>query len=87
MRIELRYLRDTDGREIDFVVLKDKKPMFAVECKSGEKQLGRAIGYFAARTKIPEFYQVHLGTRDFGSATKGGRVLPFEKFVLEKGLI
>jgi hypothetical protein len=31
--MELRFLRDTDKREIDFVVIKDKKPLFAVECK------------------------------------------------------
>ena len=31
-RMELRFIRDTDLREIDFVVLKDKKPIFAVEC-------------------------------------------------------
>ena len=32
-KMELRYLRDTDKREVDFVVLKNKKPCFAVECK------------------------------------------------------
>jgi len=35
-KMELRFLRDTDKREIDFVVMKDKKPSFAVECKAGE---------------------------------------------------
>ena len=35
--MELRYLRDTDKREVDFVVLKNRKPAFAVECKSGER--------------------------------------------------
>jgi hypothetical protein len=29
--MELRFLRDTDTREVDFVVLKDRKPLFAVE--------------------------------------------------------
>lgn len=37
--MDLRFLRDTDKRELDFVVLKDDKPLFAVECKSGEKQI------------------------------------------------
>ena len=32
--MELRYLRDTDKREVDFVVLKDSKPVFAVELKT-----------------------------------------------------
>ena len=30
--MELRYLRDTDKREVDFVIVKDRKPAFAVEC-------------------------------------------------------
>lgn len=85
-RMELRYLRDTDGREIDFVVLKNKKPLFAVECKSGEKELSKHIEYFRQRTKIPAFYQVHMQTRDYGSS-KTGRVLPFTVFCKELGLV
>lgn len=82
-KMELKYLRDTDGREIDFVVMKDNKPEFAVECKSGDKQLSKHIAYFRERTKIPEFYQVHLGSKDYGNA-KMGRVLPFITFCKEK---
>lgn len=41
-KMELRFLRDVYKREIDFIVLKNKKPLFAVECKSGEKQLSPA---------------------------------------------
>jgi uncharacterized protein len=84
--MELRYLRDTDGREIDFVVLKNKKPIFAIECKSGDKNLSKHVGYFKARIGIPEFYQVHLGTADFGSP-KTGRVLPFTTFCKEMGMV
>lgn len=84
--MELRYLRDTDGREIDFVVLKDKKPIFAVECKSGEKELSKHIEYFRQRTKIPAFYQVHMQTRDYGSEVSG-RVLPFTTFCRNVGLV
>jgi len=77
--MELRYLRDTDGRELDFVVLKDRKPLFAVECKTGEKQKSPHIHYFKERTQIPEFFQVHLGKSDHGAASTG-RVLPFLTF-------
>jgi predicted AAA+ superfamily ATPase len=59
---ELRFLRDTEKREIDFVVLKNKQPLFAVECKTGEKALSPGIAYFSEKSKIPKFYQVHLGT-------------------------
>jgi uncharacterized protein len=79
-KMELRFIRDTDKREIDFVVIRDKKPIFAVECKTGEKSLSKSINYFKERTSIPEFYQVHLGEKDYGQADKGGRVLPFLTF-------
>ena len=60
---------------MDFVVLKDRKPAFAVECKSGDKAIGAAPRYFAERTPIPRFYQTHLGVRHFS----GGKVtvVPF----------
>lgn len=81
--MELRFLRDIDGREIDFVVLKDRKPLFAVECKSGEKAPSRAAYYFRERTKIPCFYQVHLGTRNDGDADSDVRILPWIRFCEE----
>ncbi len=85
-QMELRYLRDTDRREIDFVVLKNRSPLFAVECKTGERNLSPHINYFSERTNIPEFYQVHMGRRDFGSP-KSGRVLPFVTFAKELSLV
>jgi len=75
-RMELRFLRDSAGREIDFVVLRDRKPIFAVECKSGETGLSRNVSYFAARTNIPRFYQTHMGSRDYEIAEHKARVLP-----------
>ena len=79
-RMDLRYVRDRDGREIDFVVMKENKPLFALECKISDQTLSKSIKYFKERTNIPEFYQVHLGNRDTGSADVGGRSLPFWKF-------
>ena len=86
-RMELKFLRDTDGREIDFLVLKNGRPMFAVECKSGENALSKRIEYFKTRIGIPEVYQVHLGTREFGNETTTGLVLPFRKFCQLKNLV
>lgn len=79
--IELRFLRDTDRREIDFVVVKNGKPLFAVECKAGEKNLSPHIGYFAARTTIPVFYQVHLGRKDVEITAARARILPLQKWL------
>jgi predicted AAA+ superfamily ATPase len=76
-RMELRFVRDSAGRELDFVVLRNGKPEFAVECKTGERSLSRNIAYFADRTPIPIFYQVHTGARDEEIANAKVRVLPF----------
>lgn len=83
-RMELRFLRDTDKREVDFLVLKDGRPQFAVECKSGEKAANPALFYFRDRIPIPRLYQVHTGTRDFEKA--GVRVLPFPVFCREEAM-
>ena len=83
-KMELRFLRDTDKREIDFIVLQDDKPLFAVECKTGEKNANPAHFYFQERTPVPRFYQVHMGSKDY--LKNGVRVLPVEKFCSELGL-
>jgi uncharacterized protein len=83
-RLELRFLRDTDGREVDFVVLRGRKPLFAVEVKSGERDVSRSIRYFKARVGIPRWYQVHLGRKDV--TVDGVRVLPFAAFCREVGV-
>ncbi len=57
-KMELRYIRDTDKREVDFVVIKNKKPLFAVESKFKNKTISPHIAYFAKRTNIPYFFQV-----------------------------
>ncbi len=77
-KMELRFIRDVDLREIDFVVLQNKKPLFAVECKSGEKNFSPHLFYYAKRTNIPKFYQVHIGHKDYKNGNC--RVLPFATF-------
>lgn len=84
-KMELRFLRDVDLREIDFVVIRDNKPLFAVECKTGEKSISPHIKYYAQRTPIPHFYQVHLGQKTYSD--KNIHVLPFEAFCKKLNLV
>ena len=84
--IELRYIRDTDKREVDFVVLRDGAPEFAVECKTGDRKASPACRYFRDRTPVPRFYQVHLGTKSFGNAESDTLVMPFAAFCAECAL-
>jgi hypothetical protein len=85
-RFELRYLRDVELREIDFVVLSEGKPLFAVECKSGARAVSPATRYLRERMKIPRVYQVHCDAdsqADFGSERDDVRVLPWGTFCQE----
>jgi predicted AAA+ superfamily ATPase len=55
---ELRYFKDTDGREVDFCVTKDLKPQMFIECKWAESSTSPHLHYL--RKKFPEadYYQV-----------------------------
>jgi len=76
----LHYLRDRDGREVDFLVSVARKPWFAVEVKLSETRIDPTLVRFRERLGIPWAYQVVLeGTRDF---VEGGvRVLPASRFL------
>ena len=84
--MNLRFIRDTDNREIDFVVLKDGRPEFAVECKVNDQKTSSLFNYFRERTNIEKFYFVHLGSNDYGNEQTGQRVLPFKTFCRELGM-
>jgi predicted AAA+ superfamily ATPase len=59
-KMELRFIRDEMGRECDFVVLKNRKPLFAVECKLSDASISPSLIYLRERLKIPLWYQVYL---------------------------
>ena len=81
--MELCFLRDNHKREVDFVVLRDGKPIFGVECKAGSRAAGRHLAYFAKRTEIPRFYQVHTGRDDYEIFDLRVRIMPFTRFAQE----
>lgn len=83
LKTELRYFKDVvTEKEIDFIVLQKSKPLFAVECKSGERELSKSLVKNGKRLKIDRLYQVHLGKKDYGHESTG-RVLPFLTFCKE----
>lgn len=78
--IGLHYLRDTAKREVDFLVLHEGKPWFAVECKTSGRSAHPALNYFGERLSIPFLYQVNLEGRD--DVLDGRiRVMPAAKFL------
>lgn len=66
--VELRYFRDTDRREVDFVVVDDRRPVLMVECKVGDGEIGRGLRYLKARFQDCDAWQVSAaGTKDYVS--------------------
>ena len=57
--LDLRYFRDTDGREVDFVVTERGQPRWLVECK-----LRDAMSIAGFVTSTPAFLRPRLA--DFG---------------------
>lgn len=73
--LALRYFRDVDGREIDFIVTRKEKPVLAVECKWQDADLSKSLSYFRARFTDCETWQVSAtGKKDYLS--NGTRVSP-----------
>ncbi len=80
--MDLRYLRTTEKREVDFVVIQKGKPLFAVECKLTDTQASEHLFYFKPRTNIPKFYQVNLNRLESERVPQEGiHILPFERLV------
>jgi predicted AAA+ superfamily ATPase len=78
--VELHYLRDRTGREVDFLVTADRKPWFAVEAKTGGTDIDPSLVYYQEKLKIPWVYQVVLeASRDF--TQNGVRCLPARRFL------
>jgi len=74
--VELRYFRDTDGREVDFVVVERRAPVLMVECKWSDAEVDRSLRYLKVRFPAAEAWQVSAtGTKDFVSPD-GIRVAP-----------
>ena len=83
-RTELAYLRDSTGREVDFLVSHQGKPWFAVEVKSRDTDISRPLRYFKKKLSIPCSYQIVLNTgKDF--LKDGIRTMPVSNFL--SGLI
>ncbi len=56
-RFELRYLRDKLKREVDFLVVRDRKPWVLVEVKTRDTSISDSLRYFQAATRASHAFQ------------------------------
>jgi uncharacterized protein len=63
--LELRYFRDVDGREVDFVVVERRRPILMVEAKLTAGPVSPSLRYLKLRFPDTPAYQIHLrGTQE-----------------------
>ena len=55
---ELRYIRDKDKREVDFVVIRDEEPWFLIEVKRSSRSLSPQLEYFQKSIRCRHAFQV-----------------------------
>ncbi len=68
-QMELRYFRDVDRREVDFVLLKDGHPLHFIECKKAGKEVNLALRYLKHRFPEVQASQISLD-KDLDLLTK-----------------
>jgi predicted AAA+ superfamily ATPase len=74
--IELRFYKDREQREVDFVITEDQKPICFVETKLSEKSVSPHLSYLKRKfPKVPA-YQITLSPANDFLNNEGIRVAP-----------
>ncbi len=80
--VELRYFRDVDGREVDFVVLENRRPIRLVECKWSDGPVDRSLRYLAVRFPEAEAWQLSATGSKESRTPEGIRLSPAARFLM-----
>jgi hypothetical protein len=62
-KIQILYFRDKEKREVDFVILEKRKPIYFIEVKSTFSQLSPSLLYL--KGKFPQLKSIQLVHHDF----------------------
>jgi predicted AAA+ superfamily ATPase len=81
---EIRYVRDREKREVDFLLVKDDNPLCLIEAKLGEDKISAHGRYYAARLGVP-FYQIVLNADAVEAFPGNCFLLPATDFFMVAG--
>ena len=66
--LELLYFRDTDGREVDFILAENGEPITAIECKWSDSKPDKNLRYWKLRFPDCDAWQLSAtGVKDFAT--------------------
>lgn len=78
--LELRYFRDVDGREVDFIVTEKQRALWAIECKWDDAEISKSLKYFKTRFPSCAAWQISaVGKKNYisGEGIQVCQSLPF----------
>jgi len=78
---EVRYFRDIDRREVDFVLMEKNKPIQFIECKLKQKEINPALRYLKQRFPGVDAAQIALYAEEDYINKDGIHVCPAEKYL------
>ncbi|MBL7717066.1 MAG: ATP-binding protein [Bdellovibrionales bacterium] len=81
--MELRYFRDTDRREVDFVVLENGKPVQFIECKLSDGEVSSGLRYLKAKFPKVESIQIALKGQKDVVTSDGISLMPAHRFLAQ----
>lgn len=79
-RYELRYIRDKEGREVDFVILKEGYIEELIEVKFSDNLISRSLQYYSEKLNPPKATQIVARLKHSYSSGKINVVGPAEYF-------
>ena len=72
----LSYIRDKDGREVDFLVTKDEKPVFMAETKFNDENISKNLIAFQHNTQTPFAIQI-VNKKDILKKTSSNNLIQY----------
>ena len=79
--IDMCYFRNTDKKEVDFIITKNNKPVQAIECKLQSKEVSPHLKYFQAHYPSVKCLQVSLKQQKEYISAEGIEVLGWKTFL------
>jgi predicted AAA+ superfamily ATPase len=79
--LEVQFLRDNTGREVDFVVTEDRKPVMLIECKWQDTEIAPSLRYFHEKFFGAQAFQLTAVGKKDHQTSSGVRMMPAPVFL------
>lgn len=79
--IQLKYIKDKEKREVDFVIVVDNKIKYLIEVKTNDKTLSKHLVYYKNKLWIDHCFQVVFWNKNIDIEKSWIRVISASKFL------